>query len=356
MRDRAYCADLSKVVFITNSLGGHRLTWFLNLHSLQKDLQHPVELIFFGESQPSFQLHAHLFKVHKATSKSDAIHIAEALYNANESLVFIFLDGEQWMRYVIGTHIPSRILIMRPFVSSLRAAAFLQFLLKRIVVSVLGLKKNLEVSYLKIPHYTPFLGKHRWVNDNLTTIDILGIDLAVQKKRQVFTILVPGFIDERKSPNLILEIMENLENQYPNHFQVFFIGSVTLEVKNLIQSSNLSNVIYQDVYLSRPEYLEEIREADLILLLYKNRSASGILMEALSMNKRIVMHKSYLWSNLARIAPHNLTFISRKHVRAVKQFQELISVSQVISSISNSADYEFLDENDPLGLIRFIFS
>ena len=353
--DNSTCrVDLSKVVFVTNSLGGHRLTWFLNLHKLQVGFKQPVQIIFSDEF-PSSLREANILQVHKAETNREAILVAESLFKQNDSLVFIFLDGEQWIRHLINTQFPARILIMRPFVSAYIISAILKFPLKFIALGALNLKRNIEIHYLAIPYYKPIFRRNKWVNDNLTTSDVSMEYLSPQVSQEPFTILIPGFINERKKPNYILKIAADLEAHFPNQFRICFLGTIDQSTKKMIDSSFLANVSYQDKYFSRDEYVKMIREADLILLLYTNRSASGIVMEALALNKRVFMQKSNLWVNLQKVSYDRMIFISSKREKILTQFLSFVHNKQPLDSFTPSPSYDFLNKDDPKGLIHFIF-
>ena len=171
MREGQNLFDLSKIVFVTNSLSGHRLTWFLNIYNLQIGRKRPIELIFVGESS-NLDYDDLIFRVYPARSGNHMIQIARSIFNEQGSLKFIFLDGEQWLKHLIRVQLPSRVLIMRPFISTFNVISFLRFVVKKITLFCLRLNKNIEIGFLKIPHHSPSLRKSRWISDNLTASDI----------------------------------------------------------------------------------------------------------------------------------------------------------------------------------------
>jgi hypothetical protein len=329
------------------------MTWFLNLHSLQIGSKRPIRVILKSEF-PAPQGISKIFNVHQATTRKQAVQIAKDISELDGSITFIFLDGEQWIRYLLRTGIRCRVLFMRPYVSAFNVKAFLKFPLKIFALVCLNFSKDLEISFLKIPHHNPIFWKSRWVSDNLTTSDVHGFEKSQAANSKQFTVLVPGFISERKSPDFVLKIAMELEVRFPGIFHFYFFGSVDQHTKNLMDTSSLINVSYQDKYFSRSDYLDMIRSADLVLLIYKNRSASGIIMESLALDKKVLIHGSYLWMKLRDLSQDSLIFLPKTNKRILTQFENLISKKQLVVTNTSEPKYEFLDKNDPSGLIYFI--
>lgn len=300
-----YLENKGRTIFITHSMSGHRVNWFRNLHEAYNRQGKSMGIITLENEQHNSKL-MDCTDVSLVASKIDALKLADELHAKNRNTRFVILDGETWLFYLFLAHFPVKVLFLRPFVSNSTPRSALFFFLKRCIIELLRFKQKLDYRFLSIPFYKPLMSPGRWVQDDLSTLDIDTSKFSKQNDLDLVKILIPGFISHRKSPRLILETAAELESKIPGRFQFIFLGQIESDVKHLLQSANLGSIQFIDSYLDRLEYLRQINNADFVLLLYKNRGASGVLLESLLLNTSLILKRDRIWSNLVENSPDSI--------------------------------------------------
>ena len=343
----------NRIVFITHSLSGHRLNWFNNIIEVQKNETDIIQIIALNDHVETM-IHSLKLNVTYANSKPDAFALADNLFLQDKTINVVILDGESWLNFLFQTNLPIKVLFLRPFISSKSISSLLSFCAKRSIISMLYFKKNVSYRFLSVPRFKPFFYNKKWVQDDLTTFDLGNYQFENEPDRKLMTILVPGFISERKNPKLILDVANELQTRYPGSFRFQFMGSADARTKILLESSNLKDLIFIDQYLDRFEYLKRIYQADFVLLLYKNRGGSGVLLESISLGTVVFISRDRIWSNLIKES-RGLVYLVTKRPQDISR--DLINAFNQKTTLSNFSKREQIDvtTRPQDSLIEFIF-
>ena len=333
-------------------MSGHRANWFRNLHEAYNRQGKSMGVITLQNEKHNSNLMDGI-DLSLVASKLDALKLADKLHAKSRNTRFVILDGETWLFHLFFTNIPIKILFLRPFVSNSTPKSALFFFFKRCIIQLLHFKQKLDYRFLSIPFYKPLTSPGRWVQDDLSTFDIDTSKFTKRNDLDLVKILIPGFISNRKSPRLILEAAVELESKIPGRFQFLFMGQIESDVKHLLQSANVGSIQFIDGYLDRSEYLRQINDANFVLLLYKNRGASGVLLESLLLNTSLILKRDRIWSNLVKNSRGSIFPLLGKRCQ--------ISNFLINFTFQNRSPYRFdepqgfkINPQDTSSLIRFI--
>lgn len=300
-----------KIALFGPHLSGHRAHWLQRI--LEKSAEHNIEVCVYTlkseintEFMNAFEVVSDNFVVESSikelmarwcsdVEKGNALGVS---WEADKILhKFFFLGGYY------------RLLIMRPYLESKTLIGFSRYLIKKILVAALGLKKSIEVAQLAIPYaYRKSVG-HRWVRDDFNTEHFFDSIASAEIPQELSVIAmqneiiaVLGYLDSRKNPVTAYTIVERLRAKGDENLLLLFAGVQSDSFKReLLKIENKQNVIEIDRVLTDDEFKGVIKMAKVILLPYTNFGASGLVLNSLVIGTPVLLQGGRNWQSLQKI-------------------------------------------------------
>lgn len=203
-----------------------------------------------------------------------------------------------------------RLLIMRPYLEARDLFGVTRFLVKKILSTALSRHRLIEVARLSIPYAHKESARNRWVRDDFNTeIFFNSLESAeIPEELDSITgdhdiISVLGYLDSRKNPLQAYRIFEQLRLNGNQNSRLLFAGVQTDSFKlELSKIECKNNVIQIDRVLTNNEYIGVIKASRLILLIYANYGASGIVLNSLSIGTPVLLRGGRHWRRLQTIS------------------------------------------------------
>jgi len=346
---------------ITEGLAGHRLRWLEKLTELVGRVNQPLQVITLPESQNSFsdklksQIHLDLVDFIYVDNRDSLFPAAEALSPLDPQLRFVIWDADDWAIELLNTPIPFRALAMRPYLTEIKFRPIIRFVIKNFLYSLINLRRTGELAKLSVPLARTIFCKKHWLQDDLTLREVgisapEGKSLANPKGK---TLLIPGFISARKRPELAISVVHALNSICSTHWQLIFMGKIDPKCAEIIKEARGDHIMVIDKYMDDSTYQEILASVDIVLLLYKNRGASGIAVESCVLGTPVVMAYSRLWKGVERQLPRKFRMV---HLRVEKIVNVVLELSKEPRSELNDpwAVREILKLTDPKdGITQF---
>ncbi len=192
---------------------------------------------------------------------------------------------------------------MRPYLASKSPRDLTVFLIKRVTMLFLKEFKSIELAYLAIPFCTVGKKRNYWVDDDLLIdlefLKVLRSRRSLNQSKGTFKILLPGYISERKNPELVIDACKILSKNSQVEFELIFQGKVEKSLKTTFASNRMPWLNVQDKYFPRSEYLELLNKADVVVIPYSNIASSGVAVECIALNVPLIMLQDYRWNGAA---------------------------------------------------------
>ncbi len=345
--------NLEQKIFVTIDFIGHRLNWFINLHNLQSVNPKSLNIIALSNRGLGCEKDKR-FEVTYCASKRDISTLIASMAKQRPDLEFVFLEAEHWIRELIVTKVALKAVVVRPFISQRHTKSFLSFVFKHLAYFYISKKRASKLAYLSTPYMKHYFRPSLWVHDNLTTADLTSKSRVSTNRDKRVRITVPGFQNDRKNPELIIDLANKLEARYPGAYCFQLTGEIKPQTETKLTSQHKDLFDFKVGYLDRPNYLRLLASSDVVLLLYSNRGPSGILIESLCLGVPVAMFQDRIWYGLEKLACGELTLLTKKHSDIeeflVKSLQSKSKPKQVRSKL-----FEFELLNHPTGLVNFIF-
>ena len=215
-----------------------------------------------------------------------------------DNISFAFIDGDQWVPFLLLKIPNSKIILMRPYLAGTDALARIRHAMK-ILLSIILRLKGYEFGLLSIPGFSPKILPSNWVNDiplNINSNNQFKEKIALDDTLPMDFILVPGFIEARKNPLMVIEAFK-IFMQHCDDVSLVFAGRISSEVQSEILKQFDPRICLLNKYLSEEEYLNLLLKARLIILAYSNRGSSGIVLEATALGTPVVIAGDKNWNN-----------------------------------------------------------
>lgn len=203
-----------------------------------------------------------------------------------------------------------RLLIMRPYLEARDLFGVTRFLVKKILSTALSQHRLIEVARLSIPYAHKESVRNRWVRDDFNTeIFFNSLNSAeipeeldsIAEDHDIISVL--GYLDSRKNPLQAYRIFEQIRINGNQNTCLLFAGVQTDSFKlELSKIESKNDVIQIDRALTNNEYIGIIKASRLILLIYANHGASGIVLNSLSIGTPVLFRGGRHWRKLQRIS------------------------------------------------------
>ena len=304
---------ITAIIVLSANLSGHRYQYLLNLLRGNVLEKQEIYLVTGSDSYSSLSQSQKLELSRYLTTqyirlvlqeapnfKKNLLNTGKALFDSFSDSIFVLWDGEEWLLKFLFAKRLSRLLIMRPYYQSKSPFKVSIFLIKMFLVGVSQFNSNLEVGLLRIPYFRPKVFKDLWVDEAVLVngkkfINMDSNNGVIVEIEKTISVVVPGFISPRKNPVLAIEAFRLFQSRNNLEASLIFAGQIDEGCKALISGLNNASIQIIDEFLTDEQYIHILKNADCILLPYQNRGSSGIVLECLNLEKRIVFAKSRLW-------------------------------------------------------------
>jgi glycosyltransferase involved in cell wall biosynthesis len=289
----------SQLILISENFSGHRLDWLIKLRQSVGERDFTVFAVDSSRlTSESVDLEIEICSEFK--SKHDLIKF---IRKNQVKATLIFWDGDNWLFEIFRLKAPIRALIMRPYLASKSPRDLTVFLIKRVTMLFLKKFKSIELAYLAIPFCTVGKKRNYWVDDDLLIdlefLKVLRSRRSLNQSKGTFKILLPGYISERKNPELVIDACKILSRNSQVEFELIFQGKVEKSLKTTFASNRMPWLNVQDKYFPRSEYLELLNKADVVVIPYSNIASSGVAVECIALNVPLIMLQDYRWNGAA---------------------------------------------------------
>ena len=302
--------DSNHIVLVTDNFVGHRLDWLFEFSDEVAKCHKKLIVIALDASRlGEIDLNA-FHDIIVCANFQSRIKIIEFLNQLKcTDLTFSFWDSDLWLKELLKLNHNSQLLLLRPYVSSFSFRAVLNFNVKIALIAILKFGKGQNIGLLSTPCSRRLLFRRNQVYDQLILGDFKpepfqtpNAEEFTKGREQVTTILVPGYISDRKNPFLVVEAGNWLSVNSDLDFRIIFFGQVDPTIASELKSHGHEWLSVVDKYSNLNEFLFAINNSSVILLPYSNRGSSGIVLQALYLRKTIILAKSSLWQPLSRLS------------------------------------------------------
>jgi glycosyltransferase involved in cell wall biosynthesis len=319
-----YFEKASTIVVVSENLSGHRIQYLKKLIAETKLSGSQVLVLLRSEiyqgltkNQIDDVQNLDFYVIEMCGSVRSTIQIANEIKTLIKGCHFICWDADNWLISLFYRKPKIKYLFLRPFLASKSPRSILFFFIKWVAIFYLVASSRHQVRLLCVPYYSPKLFPSIWVDDQVlvkrsSTEDLAEKSIQIRDtdiKSHPKTILIPGFISERKNPQIMLNVIAELNAVAPNVFQLVFAGQSDLHSRKMITNSGLINVALHDGFLRDDDYLATLQSAFLIVLPYANRGSSGIALECLALGKRVVLPKDRIWLEASKVSGGMLSLV-----------------------------------------------
>jgi len=303
------------IVFFSEGVAGHRLSWLKILGGQARESGKRIHLVSLTQKVSSgnieylSSLHGGVFCLHLVDGgRYELVSQVRYLRRTYPGLIISTGDADDWLFLLLRLRTDLRVIFMRPYLQSKSLYGVSRYLMKLLGAYLLNLQRSTDVGLLSIPRDGHLFLKKLWVDD--IESDYEGMAQAVINSkfslRAKFNldedekiILVPGFISSRKNHELaVLSFKETIKNLPEQRTVLIFAGQTSHSVALEIANREDEGIYLLNDYLEKRHYFKSILDSDLILLLYSNRGSSGIVIDALSCDRHIIIAGGRRWKNL----------------------------------------------------------
>ena len=212
------------------------------------------------------------------------------------------------------------------------------------------------ISRLSIPYSRRSSTNFRWLRDEYNTEKFQGQGgsitfppemLDIPRESKVVTLC--GFLQARKNPVTAYEIVEALRDLRNEKVYLVLAGNQSADFKAEVSSlGQVKEVIQINRSLPENEFKGLLRSSHLVLLPYKNKGASGIVLNSLVLGTPVYLDGSHNWKRLQNYLGGRLLVGQRNYGSHVDQINSLLDLPKI------SVLPELLEEKIPT-LNDFLF-
>ncbi len=292
---------------VVDPLSGHRSMWAIELGKLAHRMKISLGVIAVQNPRKEFTAFSEQAQIYFTSTilvESD-LSLKELLLfktKSEKDCLFLFIDLEKYVIWLIRNRIHFKGVFMRPYQESRGIRSFLAWISKRFLVFLSRFIPNSNIRLLSIPFQRERKTKKHWVSDDLTLnkcISSVKVQAPERINRYKNTILVPGYLDIRKSINLAVVSFASARCLIAGNLELVFIGEASQNFRDAFAKVQSEHISLEDNYLSDQDYLNALYSARMILLPYANRGASGIVIEALVIGTPVVIIGKRTWKNVS---------------------------------------------------------
>lgn len=318
-------------ILVASNFSGHRLDWLMKIESNLNKNNKPFIIICEDASRLKNLQISVFSKVLVYESRSGLSFINEFIGKKIQHQI-MFWDADDKLRLLLFAKFRARCLIMRPYLTEYKSMAILRYWTKMMIILYFVLFDKHDVALLGIAEAKPYFLKNHWVDDELISVHKHSSQKLRSDISRSVHVLIPGYITPRKNPLIAISACIELRKKHGLNIELTFCGTIDANLKKNIERLNLEWVHLVDGYLERKQFLKAISTSDFILLPYRNRGSSGIVLESLALAKVVAIYGNRHWQNLSRNTKGQFFLLERGKNGIVKGF--LRSQSHPVASSS----------------------
>ena len=312
---------------VVDPLSGHRSAWAIELGILAKKMEIPLGVVAVGEpvleSSKKFEKNAktYFFSTIFVENELKLRDFLLAARKQQSETVFLFLDLEKHVFWLLKNRINFKGIFMRPYLEGFNIHSILIWIIKRIITTLSLLIPNANIRLLAIPFQRTHKLKKAWVRDELTLNRIMSDCYTHEPEcvsRYKNAIVVPGYLDTRKGLDLAIMCVKRLRVLTGESLKLLFIGKATSNFLDTFSKVQEDYISLEDGFLSDREYMNLLFSSRIILLPYSNRGASGIVIEALVLGTPVVIVGRSTWQNISKLS-YGLVQFSRSNPKSISR-------------------------------------
>jgi glycosyltransferase involved in cell wall biosynthesis len=224
----------------------------------------------------------------------------------SQSLVGISYEADKLLPKLLFAKGKMQLLIMRPYLEEGSVLGVIRFISKQLIIFILSLKRSVTISRLSIPYSRLRSRNFGWLRDNYNTEHFFNSTNCAKIPRELLEIsgdtkivTLGGYLDARKNPREAYSKIEALRDARDEKIYLIFAGTQTEDFKaELSKIGNLKDVIQIERSFSDDELMGLLLKSDLIFLPYKNRGASGMVLNSLTVGTPVFLYGSHNWRRL----------------------------------------------------------
>ena len=286
----------TRLFLFSPNLGGHRLLWLRHLMTEASQQGIRVSVFCQDPCAKEFGLDSSYDINFVENLKSFKVHLKSLNFSPNSDSL-LFWESDRILFQLLSFPRKSKMLVVRPYLQNWKPKQLFSYLYKLALIFTHKLRSPRGIRLLKIPYSTPLFFPNLWIEDDLLSIMNRGVLSSVAKEsirpEYKVGILIPGYINSRKSPEILNDIVEGLEKFEVEGFSATVFGSMPPELENNL--NKFKRVKTVNKFLSDTEYFRLIHGSDLILLPYRNRGSSNVVLESMALAKPVVMSRNRHW-------------------------------------------------------------
>lgn len=317
-----------KTILITENLSGHRIQW-LNLLALRLKNRVNDLMVFSLRDVIDKSRYGNIKYPIKICDDFDSKNeLIRFLKNYSKFHNVIVWDGDNWLIALVRFHLNCRILIMRPYIENSNLITFLRSSIKLLICNILINSRTIEVAYLRVPMERKVFSRIYAVDDELDISSEIQNSRFAKIKRGNNggrLIILPGFITSRKNPIFAIHSIEKAMKSTLQLIEFKFLGTLDRSQKLQREINKRNWIKLENSYINRLYFLEQIANADLVILPYSNRASSAIALESMSVGTRVLMAQSRLWRKLQKENPNLLYMAPIKIEKFSERIAEILS-------------------------------
>ena len=316
------------IVMFSHGLTGHRSNWLRVFMAEAKRQKRKIHYVMGTNLAGEKILHSMQHKnedvlclhISLAGSKGVGQEVLELRARYPQVLISTG-EGEEWLRLIWRLRRKVRVLFMRPYLQGFSFKSLRNYVVKFFVIGFISCFQSSKIGLLAIPRDNPTLFRSKWI-DEMSSIR----EIPNEKRLFIYEnlldevglpadaemVLVPGFITQRKNPELLINAFTIFQKSYSrDRCVLLFSGKVDENVKELINRYQSESIFCLDRYLTEEEYSCLLSNCKLVILAYSNRASSGVLVDCLDLARKVIFTGDRRWQNLFNSVP-NLLIKGRK--------------------------------------------
>jgi len=252
----------------------------------------------------------------------------------SENVVGACLEADKILPFLLFAKGKMRLLIMRPYLEERNFLGLMRFFVKQLLLMILSLRSSIIVSRLSIPHSRPHSRNFRWLRDEYNTEQFKDQSgptivpkemLDIPRHSKVVTLC--GFLQARKNPRVAYEIVEELRDMREEQVYLVLAGIQSDDFITEVSSlRHVKDVIEINRSLPENEFRGLLRSSHLVLLPYKNKGASGIVLNSLVLGTPVFLNGSHNWTMLQNYLGGRLLVGRRNDDSQIQQINAMLDL------------------------------
>lgn len=317
------------LLIVSHGLTGHRLQWLQSLSIIAGDMNVRVSIVLCEQIDREIQeflvrtnIEVNVFYVY---CKRELFKFAQIYNERHPDSRIVVWDAEEFLFSLLRAQFPVKALFLRPYLQEYSFKGILRFVFKRSIMIYLRKAKFISVAELRVPFSINYSNGNAYVFDDLSILPLYP-RLPIPNNEKEDLLVVAGFISHRKNIYKVLSIFDQLkQNPQFQNLKLAIIGKSNLDIHSFKPYNAKDYILLENRYLDNSDFFAWIERAKTILLIYGNRGASGIVVQSLLLNTKVVFNGASEWEELARLVAPSLVRVPPRSMDLVEAISNTLS-------------------------------